>query len=107
MRKALIVGIDHYAKINPLSGCVNDAHAVKSVLERHANGSVNFATPLMLVGSNAASAVTKKALKEAGGSSLRTTQISRCCSSLATAILRTLAAFYVQVTAKAAMTASR
>ncbi|MCA2354907.1 caspase family protein, partial [Mycobacterium intracellulare] len=29
MRKALIVGIDHYPHIGDLSGAVNDAHAVK------------------------------------------------------------------------------
>ena len=44
MRKALIVGIDHYTNIKPLSGCVNDAHAVKAILERHADGTVNFDT---------------------------------------------------------------
>ncbi|WP_264073802.1 caspase family protein, partial [Mycolicibacter minnesotensis] len=34
MRKALIVGIDHYPYIGDLSGAVNDAHAVKNVLNR-------------------------------------------------------------------------
>jgi hypothetical protein len=42
MRKALIVGIDHYANVSPLYGCVNDSFAVKAMLERHADGSVNF-----------------------------------------------------------------
>ena len=42
MRKALIVGIDYYDKVSPLYGCVNDSFAVKSMLERHADGSVNF-----------------------------------------------------------------
>lgn len=65
MRKALIVGIDYYANIKHLSGCVNDAHAVKGVLERHADGSINFATPFVLTASNASTAVTKKAFKEA------------------------------------------
>ncbi len=36
MRKALVVGIDHYAEISSLHGCVNDAHAVKNVLEANA-----------------------------------------------------------------------
>jgi len=44
MRKALIVGIDHYAHVTPLSGCVNDAHAVKAVLERHADGTVKISS---------------------------------------------------------------
>lgn len=42
MRKALIVGIDYYDDVSPLYGCVNDSFAVKSMLERHADGSVNF-----------------------------------------------------------------
>lgn len=42
MRKALIVGIDFYDEVSPLYGCVNDSFAVKSMLERHADGSVNF-----------------------------------------------------------------
>lgn len=47
MKRALIVGIDYYEHANPLFGCVNDAHAVKAVLERHANGSVNFDVKLL------------------------------------------------------------
>ena len=42
MRKALVVGIDYYTKINPLFGCVNDAYAVKAVLDRHSDGTKNF-----------------------------------------------------------------
>lgn len=42
MRKALVVGIDYYTNVSPLFGCVNDSFAVKSMLERHADGSVNF-----------------------------------------------------------------
>lgn len=42
MRKALIVGIDFYEHGDPLFGCVDDAHAVKAILERHGDGSVNF-----------------------------------------------------------------
>ncbi len=48
MRKALVVGIDHYTHIGPLTGCVNDAYAVKVMLDRHADGSVNFGTRLMV-----------------------------------------------------------
>jgi hypothetical protein len=65
MRKALIVGIDHYSHIKSLSGCVNDAHAVKAVLERHADGTVNFVTPRLLTASGLADAVEKSQLKEA------------------------------------------
>lgn len=42
MRKALVVGIEHYAHQPSLYGCLNDAYAVKSVLERHSDGTRNF-----------------------------------------------------------------
>jgi hypothetical protein len=43
MRIALIVGINYYEHSNPLFGCVDDAHAVKAVLERDGvAGDVNF-----------------------------------------------------------------
>jgi len=41
MKKALIVGINNYPTA-PLSGCVNDANAVASILERNDDGSTNF-----------------------------------------------------------------
>lgn len=41
MRRALVVGIDDYPQ-TPLNGCVNDALAVASLLERHGDGSPNF-----------------------------------------------------------------
>lgn len=65
MRKALIVGIDHYDHIAPLSGCVNDAYAVKSALERHADGTVNFASPRLMVGAGEDTQIKKSKLKEA------------------------------------------
>jgi hypothetical protein len=65
MRKALIVGIDHYTHIKALSGCVNDAHAVKAILERHADGTVNFVTPRILTGTGTADIVERAALKDA------------------------------------------
>ncbi|AVQ89167.1 peptidase C14 (plasmid) [Plesiomonas shigelloides] len=42
MRKALVVGIDYYTYVSQLHGCVNDSFAVKAMLDRHADGSVNF-----------------------------------------------------------------
>lgn len=42
MRKALVIGIDSYATASSLHGCVNDSFAVKAMLDRHADGSVNF-----------------------------------------------------------------
>src|SRR5689334_12536408 len=64
MRKALIVGIDFYTHIDPLSGCVNDAYSVKAMLDRHADGSVNFGTRLH-VAAGPADALTRVELKEA------------------------------------------
>jgi hypothetical protein len=65
MRKALIVGIDHYEVIGSLSGCVNDAHSVKAALERHADGTLNFPAPHVLTGTGVAQAVPKRDLKDA------------------------------------------
>ena len=65
MRKALIVGIDHYEHIGLLSGCVNDAHAVKASLERHADGTLNFPAPQVLTGTGSTRTVTKRQLKDA------------------------------------------
>jgi len=42
MKKALVIGIDDYP-VNPLAGCVNDALAVATMLERNGDGSPNFA----------------------------------------------------------------
>lgn len=42
MRKALVVGVDHYTNVSQLYGCVNDSFAVKAMLDRNADGSVNF-----------------------------------------------------------------
>ena len=64
MRRALIVGIDHYPHIGDLSGAVNDAHAVKNVLERNADGTLNFPTPHLLVGTGPGNEVNRLELKE-------------------------------------------
>lgn len=64
MRKALVVGIDYYASVSGLHGCVNDAHSVKSVLDRHTDGSVNFSVKL-LTGTGPTEAVSRSALKDA------------------------------------------
>ena len=64
MRRALIVGIDHYEAISPLRGCVNDAHAVKAMLDRNSDDSVNFGCRLM-TGTGAGDLIERTALKEA------------------------------------------
>lgn len=61
MRRALIIGIDDYAGAQ-LSGCVNDANAMATVLETHGTGSPNFHTLLMTSPTNE---VTRPRLREA------------------------------------------
>jgi uncharacterized caspase-like protein len=63
MRKALVVGIDYYAHVSQLFGCVTDAHAVKSVLEKHSDSSVNFGVELR-VARSAKDAITRNDLKD-------------------------------------------
>lgn len=47
MRKALVVGINYYEHGSSLYGCVDDAHNVRSVLERNSDGTVNFGVKLL------------------------------------------------------------
>ena len=63
MRKALIIGIDYYSNAPELFGCVTDAHSIKSVLDRHSDGTINFATKLE-VATNDKSAISRKELKD-------------------------------------------
>lgn len=63
MRKALIVGINYYQRVGCLYGCVDDAHAVKAVLDRNSDGTVNFGTKL-LTGTGPTDMVNRAALRE-------------------------------------------
>jgi hypothetical protein len=63
MRIALIVGINYYAHGSPLFGCVDDAHAVKAILERHDGGAVNFDCRL-LTGTGPSDRVDRSELKD-------------------------------------------
>jgi len=63
MRKALIVGIDYYSHARRLGGCVNDAFAVRQVLERHGDGTKNFDV-LQKTASDDTTAITKGELKD-------------------------------------------
>lgn len=47
MKRALIVGIDDYPTVRPLTGCVADASALNDLLERHADGTPNWRTELL------------------------------------------------------------
>jgi hypothetical protein len=42
MKRALLVGIDHYEHFSDLSGCVNDTTALRPLLERNDDSSRNF-----------------------------------------------------------------
>lgn len=63
MRAALIVGIDYYENAKTLYGCVNDAYAVKSCLDRNDGGSVNFQSKI-LTGTGKSNMVTRAMLKD-------------------------------------------
>src|SRR4051812_8010070 len=65
MRKALIIGIDHYRSCDRLTGCVADALGLKNVLERHADGTLNFITPRVMLGTTNGDLITKAQIKEA------------------------------------------
>lgn len=63
MRIALIVGINHYEHGSDLYGCVDDAHAVKAVMERHDGGAVNFDC-MLLTGTSQTDRVDRGSLKD-------------------------------------------
>ena len=63
MRKALIVGINYYQHGSSLFGCVDDAYSVKSVLERHGDGSINFPEPKFLTGTGPTDIVSRDQLR--------------------------------------------
>ncbi len=63
MRKALVVGINYYQYGTQLHGCVNDAISVKEVLDRNADGTINFETKI-LVGKNPDELVSRAKLRE-------------------------------------------
>lgn len=62
MRKALIVGVNHYQYGSNLFGCVDDAIAVAGVLETHGHGAPNFDVRTLL-GSDPASPVNRSDLR--------------------------------------------
>lgn len=63
MRKALIVGINYYEHGSSLYGCVDDAHAVKAIIERHGDGSVNFDVQLF-TGTGVTDTVSRGQIKD-------------------------------------------
>jgi Caspase domain len=64
MRRALCCGIDEYS-FGPLNGCANDALRMKSALERHHDGSPNFACRMLIAPQGASdSAITAAVLAD-------------------------------------------
>src|SRR5438045_155110 len=47
MKRALLVGIDHYPSVGSLSGCVADATAIADLLRSNHDGSTNFSVKLL------------------------------------------------------------
>jgi hypothetical protein len=64
MRKALVIGIDYYSDLTPLSGCVADAVAVGKMLGRNADNTVNFLTPKIVLARDVSSAFKRRELKD-------------------------------------------
>ena len=64
MKRALLVGIDHYPTVGSLSGCVADASALAELLRTHADGGPNFRAEL-IAGESEAREVTRDALRDA------------------------------------------
>jgi hypothetical protein len=58
-----VVGINYYEHGSPLFGCVDDAHAVKAILERHGDGSINFDVRLF-TGTGSTDLVSRSNLKD-------------------------------------------
>ena len=63
MRKALVVGINYYESGSSLCGCVDDAHAVKAILERHGDATRNFDVKL-ITGTGPTDKVSRAQLKD-------------------------------------------
>lgn len=63
MRKALVVGINYYTHQKNLHGCINDAYAVNTVLQRHGDGTINFNVK-MLTAISEEEVVKRSTLKE-------------------------------------------
>lgn len=63
MKKALIVGINHYKNVSCLHGCVNDAYLVKSALDTNFDWTRNFSTKLLTAVSDT-QLVDKNTLKD-------------------------------------------
>lgn len=62
MKRALVIGINDYEKIQPLRGCVNDAKSISMLISKNDDGSRNFDT--QTVTSEGGNKITKKVMKQ-------------------------------------------
>jgi Caspase domain len=62
MRRALVVGIDHYASA-PLQGCVADAVSVADVLSSNADGSRDWSVDLLVSTEDGGCTITRDVLR--------------------------------------------
>lgn len=64
MKRAILVGIDHYPMGGSLTGCVADAVALNELLATHADGNPNWRTQL-ITGEQGGAEVTRGSLRKA------------------------------------------
>jgi uncharacterized caspase-like protein len=64
-RKALLVGINTYGRINDLKDCVSDASAMGELLSRHKDGKKNFDSIVLLDRMDDGSLITRPRLRSA------------------------------------------
>lgn len=64
MRRALVVGINTYECASPLSGCIADAEAIASVLERNVDGRPNYECRVLLDNMEDGKPITRAALRK-------------------------------------------
>jgi hypothetical protein len=64
-RRALIVGIDTYEHAPALSACVADAEAMRDLLQRHSDGSINYDCRVLLDRMENGKPITRAALRTA------------------------------------------
>ena len=63
MRRALLVGVDHYPGMQSLSGCVADATAMREVLSKNADGSANWSCELVVSARAGRTEITRDSLR--------------------------------------------
>ena len=63
-RRALVIGIDYYERIQSLHGCVNDARAVSEVLKLNGDGTTNFDSVDLKTSTDASEEIARGDIKD-------------------------------------------